>query len=656
MKGYKNDEELYSELDSNLFTSNKPKKGGIRTCLNTDYIWGLFWYIKKFRLTKIERACVSDYRLQNYLIILSQYKSIPQSLDKLLDLILFELRSHCYYWMKDSDVYLKIEEVLKKNVESDFKNNLAKEEKIEEEKNNIEIKIEKEKIQEPIKKFQREVIPEEKKVLVKMTPYLAFENFNKAQAISRKYLDFELTPLANDYFKKLEKTQNLLEKRINPKDKEQITQVITSFLQNQKSKSGVISGEQRYTRNMKREQKSENGMQLKFNLNYNLEALEEKFKLDMGHCKKINYERSIIFNPKYSIYKKVPLNIIKLTNNFLVKILFPKYNSLKNKENYDLTGIEQFLFMFQNFMLFLNFSNYPIEVFGGRNKFSKKKEDKFNFVKLLEKENIKTDRLLLRFQNYCYKKKIELNFTSIEAARIKQIIFVKNLLILGTRYFKFYKEKKKKPKIRKTFSNINEALQKNNEKRNFNKKLPKIIAHLENLETLTCYQSTKLAEYYIYNYDSKLNKNLKVKEQLLTYANKIQEKRDKTIKIYKVKESETAINNYLKYLNDPERKKKTWYKFHSEDKFCWSKSNYKKFIEGYLKFSHLTVNNLKIAQFVGEGVSANHIKFLKTRFQKEAKKRAKANRLKLKDQILKDLQNFQFEVSFPWLNKDNLIN
>lgn len=65
--------------------------------------------------------------------------------------------------------------------------------------------------------------------------------------------------------------------------------------------------------------------------------------------------------------------------------------------------------------------------------------------------------------------------------------------------------------------------------------------------------------------------------------------------------------------------------FNSVDVFQWPYNYFEKFVQGLFKFKKLIVNNDKIACFIGREVSANHVKFLKHKFLRCAKVRAKEN-------------------------------
>ena len=56
-------------------------------------------------------------------------------------------------------------------------------------------------------------------------------------------------------------------------------------------------------------------------------------------------------------------------------------------------------------------------------------------------------------------------------------------------------------------------------------------------------------------------------------------------------------------------------------------------MEGLLKYMGLTINNRKIAGYMGGSVRANHVKYVKGVFIRRLKKKAKANKRLLKDQL-----------------------
>lgn len=107
-----------------------------------------------------------------------------------------------------------------------------------------------------------------------------------------------------------------------------------------------------------------------------------------------------------------------------------------------------------------------------------------------------------------------------------------------------------------------------------------------------------------------------------------------------------AISSYNQYINDPQSVKKRSYKFHSEESFQWSVSQYQKFLEGLLKFYDTPVNNKKIAKFMGPCIKANHVRHVKGRYLRELRRRAKQAKKPIREQLLEDIKSKDIQGLF----------
>lgn len=105
-----------------------------------------------------------------------------------------------------------------------------------------------------------------------------------------------------------------------------------------------------------------------------------------------------------------------------------------------------------------------------------------------------------------------------------------------------------------------------------------------------------------------------------------------------------ALHNYDEMINSPTMKKKRAYKFHSEDRGEWTETIYKKFLEGLLKYFDCSINNKKIAKFIGSSISANQVKFVKGKYLRRLKKRSKDVRIIVKDLLKEDICNFNMKI------------
>ena len=79
-----------------------------------------------------------------------------------------------------------------------------------------------------------------------------------------------------------------------------------------------------------------------------------------------------------------------------------------------------------------------------------------------------------------------------------------------------------------------------------------------------------------------------------------------------------------------------------------------KFVQGVQRYFKIVVNNEKIANWIGATVVPNHVKFIKTRFLRYLKERAKKNSLSPKEQLDIDVDNFNFDQMFPWMTRANI--
>ena len=57
---------------------------------------------------------------------------------------------------------------------------------------------------------------------------------------------------------------------------------------------------------------------------------------------------------------------------------------------------------------------------------------------------------------------------------------------------------------------------------------------------------------------------------------------------------------------------------------------YKKFLDGFQKYMHETINNKKIAKFIDPTVKPNHVRYIKGKYIRNLKKRAKLANVNLK--------------------------
>lgn len=111
-----------------------------------------------------------------------------------------------------------------------------------------------------------------------------------------------------------------------------------------------------------------------------------------------------------------------------------------------------------------------------------------------------------------------------------------------------------------------------------------------------------------------------------------------------------ALQSYDEIINSPTMKKKRAYKFHSEERCEWSESIYKKFLEGLLKYYDHSINNRKIAKFIGSGISANQVKFIKGKYLRKLKKRSRVEKIVAKELLQNDINKFDMNI-FDFLSQ-----
>lgn len=96
-----------------------------------------------------------------------------------------------------------------------------------------------------------------------------------------------------------------------------------------------------------------------------------------------------------------------------------------------------------------------------------------------------------------------------------------------------------------------------------------------------------------------------------------------------------AMESYQNYFNSPTIAKKRSYIFHTSHRKKFSQEECKKFLEGLYKYFETPVNNKKIAKHIGPHIKSNHIRFIKGRYLRKLRKRAKAENITMLD-LLKD--------------------
>ena len=539
------------------------------------------------------------------------------------------------------------------------------------------------------------------------------------------------------------------------------------------SRGHISSGTIRYTRNMKKIKLDTNSASISFLYQNGMKkVLENDLNIDLGFTKRLDYKTSIFVNPHYFLYVKISYEVIAIVYRYLIQKYFKNYYNYKNSKivkNSDFQGregshlgkraledvidpkeelkLEGFGLKLQNFLMWLNLTNEPIEKHGGRNKLIPKKyRGKFEDWLSEYHHTHQNCSEMLKLHHFALTNEdsdLSLKLSKIEAIRIKQVIFLTNLVNLGHVYIQTYQSGNDLAKMLKNARKLlntgfedkdptqrvvvgengvdvgefaqkldleiqkddlsaerikNSLKMKLEAKRekgaNFETKFStaELMFFLCNLELFSnpCQTIFKQSvNLWVKIHDNQLLANRSSSEMLKIYSTLQttkqralrQPKNQTLLQIDKVhdntyKDSESnarALEKYLDYVKNPETKKKQWYKFYREDGLNWPEPYFKLFLEGYLKFKKNPVNNAKIAQFItnsgksgsrgGERsgkavdggkrvavpVSANHVKYLKQKYLRLLKKRAKKNFRTVDDQIEDDIKNFEFKRIFPWL-------
>jgi hypothetical protein len=100
----------------------------------------------------------------------------------------------------------------------------------------------------------------------------------------------------------------------------------------------------------------------------------------------------------------------------------------------------------------------------------------------------------------------------------------------------------------------------------------------------------------------------------------------------------SSIENYVNYFNAPHTAKKRSYVFHTTQRRKLTDDECKKFLEGLLKFYDTPVNNKKIAKHIGPHIKPNHIRFIKGKYLRVLRKRAKKANIPIRDMLRTDVQ------------------
>lgn len=637
-------EAIYNKLENDIFCQPHHHQIGAKTYLNIDCIWESFWYIRESMMNEIERACIIDYRLQVLLIETFQIKINYSSLDSFLYSILDIIRRDSSYWMEDSEVYNEINEKMNPKI-------------IEE--NEIDLISEKSETME----HENDLIAN----INQITQSKAIENFldyhNEAEKILKKESSFSQSTTFDLNMIELQKIIT----RTNSTIIEYVLEALSKFKQKRKN---YISGEPRVTRNVLKQGITANTLKLSERLADDQSFVESQLYLDLSASKPLDYANRPFFSAKYSCFTKVPLMVMPILFRYCIRVSAPKiYKAVfKNKRGVlaSPSGLHfRLLHLLQNFMLSLMHKPRPTIVPAGKNR-TIKQASMLSIEQWIEEFcSFTPSKLLIGLLKFDQIHSLELGgiLSRVEKVREQQLRFINGSLYAFVNYIQIKTGKERNnPMLRRTGDNRAVDCRTCSDSR-------KVLANIENLDlnsSLNRYLIRRAVKSFIIRTEGEMSSSSK--ETLHGYSS-ILSKKENAINLgvnvysyeidhdnqYNIKEPECVLSRYSLYLNDPSISQKRWYKFHSDSGFRWTSRYYKRLIEGYLIHKNSTVNNSKIAEFIGDDVSVNHVKYLKYRFLRLAKLRARKARISLNEQLKIDIKQFDFAVLFPWLSDENLI-
>lgn len=717
------EQQMERYLDNNLFNTAKETKGGAKTFLNVSCLRELYYYILQYKLSEEQRATVQGYQLQILLIEIFQEKATYCSVDNVIEKVLERAKASPEFWSKHSETYkeimrkqrnppvevvlqptaeppaVKAEIKLKAGKKSNNKK-LAKQEKVKE----IKSKKGQKRKQKADKDNQAEKTEEEQPKVESVQPDLqnppietlvpnvssfpespeselsqdqynhgvkvstakahistltfseSMENYKKYMAMAAQ--TYCKTPFHDEH--RLDDWIDRIWDAIVPNDPDSLEEIDTLleiyYKERRKSKINPSHCEYFSTRNRLKVLKNFDTLKQEFE--WSNQALGKRLCVDFTDYNVLDYRSRIFVNTKYCGAQKLRLNILPLIYRFLLQ-------ELKIDAEVDCP----FYHLFQNFLLFLNFSRTGIEFETGRTKQCRKDQ---TLKELLSDNNIGHGNTLLRFERFCAKNNLSLisSLEKIECLRVRQLTFLANTIILGQKYCESYvKGTQTSFRPKKTYSTLPDSSSRK-EKRLSGPEKNKMLAKLELRPNLDRGTAHDLALFYIKHNDSQLSPDCQ--ESLFRYSKQIKKRLDFIVKypdLYTTSyESSThpntyshndnftaATNTYKDYILHPETKAKLAYKYFGETEFRWSEKNYRQFVSAYAKYKCKQINNNRIANEIGGGVSTSQIKQIKLMFRKHLIKRALQNKRNPDEQLNYDLGHFDLKTMFPWVREANLL-
>ncbi|CAK63227.1 unnamed protein product (macronuclear) [Paramecium tetraurelia] len=264
------------------------------------------------------------------------------------------------------------------------------------------------------------------------------------------------------------------------------------------------------------------------------------------------------------------------------------------------------------------------------------------------------DKLMTDFDQYCKNQNISLKnyFSSTPASYRKELLLIRNILILSLRFaqqilgidYKFedqkidqleYEEEEKNDKSNSAYQRWNKA-DMQNEYYYFN-----VLAQLELYYDIPFDQYDDILRVYK-NYIEIVYTSKK--EHFKEYFGILKTNKDGLLGLKSSMEQvNSAIDEYVNYINAPKTQQKRSYIYHSDNREEWKEEQYKQFLEGLHKYFEIVVNNKKIAKFMGD-VNPNHVRFIKGQYLRGLKKRAKEKNINRKELLKQDIENFDISI------------
>jgi hypothetical protein len=364
--------------------------------------------------------------------------------------------------------------------------------------------------------------------------------------------------------------------------KEQIDLVMTTLNKNSKKKALASGSNARCTRGMSNQIKLFDSIKLTNDLKYSRDTVSKNLDLDLAITKKIDYKNRILFNPTYSPVQKIPVRYASMMFQFLMDRVFPGFIELKENARFvlgststdqekSMVNLEKMSFRVQNFLLSVIYSEKPIEICPKRG--TPKIRDREDLRFIVEECEIDNAKILIDFERYArgvHDFAILKQMSRSEKIKMRELFFVRNLLMLGEDYLRLFR----KPNFSlKTFyltrtSKSKSKSVKIHQKLNSKRDSGKVLGELEKYHNFPkSLRRQVLKHWYLINDQELLNSP--VQNETLGQYTKMIVKRENAIKVYGEQRfskfshdncyeepaiGQTAIKAYKKYLQAPSTK------------------------------------------------------------------------------------------------------